>query len=109
MKVNLNIQERYSLFHILPEKGDFATMKTVEELRQILLPSDEEVEKYNIVEDESAGQIRWNDDGIKPIDLEFKKVSVDYLKTIFAEKSKQGNLTFPLFLLSVKFGYTEKE
>ena len=46
------------IINILPLKGDYATMKTLNELRNSLLPNDEEVEKYGIKQVEQ--QVVWN-------------------------------------------------
>lgn len=65
--MELNIQERLILSRLIPEKGNFETMSTVENLRKALLFTEEEVEKFEIKQTDTA--ISWNEQAFERIDI----------------------------------------
>ena len=70
--MKLNVQERLILSKIVPEKGNFETMNTVEKLREVLFLSEEEVEEFALKQTDTA--ITWNEKGSegKEVDLSIK-------------------------------------
>ena len=44
--VKLNIAERFMLLQILPQEGDFTTLKIIRKLRETLAPDEKESEEY---------------------------------------------------------------
>ena len=61
--VKLNIGERFGLLGMLPQQGDFVTLKIIRKLRETLAPSDGEAEKYGFVYEYEC---KVRDDGGKP-------------------------------------------
>ena len=61
----LNISERIAAFGILPERGNFATLRIVEDLRRELSISEEEADECGIVF--GNDQITWQKDIEKEI------------------------------------------
>lgn len=67
--MKLNVHERLILSSLLPEKGNFETMGTIEKLRSVLLLTEEEVEKYEFKQS-SKGTITWNKEGSEQVEIE---------------------------------------
>lgn len=82
MKTKLTLAERFGIVGILPEKGDYVTMKTLNELRNSLFPSDAEVEKYGIKQE--GTQITW--------DQKFKDEEKEYTLGVTAVRLIQNAL-----------------
>jgi hypothetical protein len=54
----LNVIERITLLGILPEQGNFITLKIVRELREALAFDEEEI--YRLELNQADGKITWN-------------------------------------------------
>lgn len=65
--MKLNIPERLTLVNSLPEKGSFATIKMIEELKQKLYPSEKETKEYQIKQ--NGNNISWNKKGMDRNDI----------------------------------------
>ena len=105
--MKLNVGERLILASILPEKGNFETMDTIEKLKTTLFLSEEEVEKYEF---KQAGErITWNKEGSEPIEIEFStKGKALLLKTLETLDEKE-DLNAQSFLVYKKFKEEDKE
>lgn len=55
--MQLKLKDRYMLLNLLPQAGDFSTMRTIAALRDSLLPSEEETQRMEIKAEGAA--IRW--------------------------------------------------
>jgi hypothetical protein len=68
--MKLSVHERLMLGNILPQEGDFVTLKVLRNLRMDLSFSDTEIKKWSI--QSSNGQVNWRlfNDKNKPIDQE---------------------------------------
>jgi ABC-type uncharacterized transport system ATPase subunit len=82
----LKLQERFMISSCLPEKGNFVTLKIVEDLRKELSPSEEEIKNKEIINDDNTGSIRWNNtkDLVKEIKIEetAQNLIIDSLKKL---------------------------
>lgn len=101
MKIKLNIPERYILINMLPEKGNFATLTTIEGINALLYPTEDEVKKYEIKIDDR--NINWSESAIEPVELEFTDSQVEFVNNLFEEMSKKEELTYRHFIISKKF------
>ena len=99
--MKLDISERLTLVNVIPAKGNFETMSTVEALQTILYPSEEEVKKFEIKQTET--RIEWNEEGKIPVDVNFTERQVQLLKDQLELLSKHEELTMPQYLLIKKF------
>lgn len=99
--MELNVQERLTLVNLLPEKGNFETMKLIESLRDTLYPSPEEVEKYAIKQE--GNNIRWNEEGAKGIPVKLTKAQKELLKKSLDELDEKEELTFAHYAVFKKF------
>ncbi len=70
--MKLNVQERLILSRVVPEKGNFETMDTVEKLKEALFLSEKEVEEFELKQNDTS--ITWNEKGSKQkeVDLTIK-------------------------------------
>lgn len=66
--MKLNIQDRLILAQVLPEKGNFETMDTVDKLRKVLFLSEDEVEKYGFKQ--NGDKVSWNKEGFDEVEVE---------------------------------------
>ena len=66
--VKLNIPERLILVNLIVEKGSFATLRMIEELKQKLHPSEDETKKFEITQ--TGETISWNNSGLEPSEIE---------------------------------------
>ena len=99
--MELNISERLTLVNLLPEKGNFETMKTIEALRDILYPTEEEVKKFGVKQ--TSNNISWNEEGAKEIPLKFTKIQKDLLKESLDKLDEKEELTFAQYSVYKKF------
>jgi hypothetical protein len=96
--MELNVQERLTLSRLLPEKGNFETMTAVENLRQILFLTEEEVEKVELKQTENA--ITWNEQGAERIEIEVSSKGKELLMSELEkldEKEELDALQFAIF------------
>ena len=56
--MKLTMGERFTVLSVLPEQGNFATVKIMRELREALSPTEDEHKTYGIVIE--GEQIRWD-------------------------------------------------
>lgn len=88
--MKLNIQERLTLVNLVPEKGNFITMSIVDGLRTILYPSEAEVKKFDLKQDERL--LTWNEEGSKKIEIKLTDSQKDFLMNRLEEKSAANEL-----------------
>lgn len=105
-KMKLHIAERLILASILPEKGNFETMDTIEKLKSALYLSEEEAEKYEFKQD--GDRVTWNKEGSEPVDLEFSTKGVAFLLKTLEDLDKNEELTIQSYSVYKKFKEEEK-
>lgn len=99
--MELNVQERLTLVNLLPEKGNFQTMKTIEAARSLLYPSEEEVKKFEV--NQTGNNISWNKEGAKSIEIKLTKVQKDMLQATLEKLDEKEELTFAHYAVFKKF------
>ena len=57
--MKLSVRERLVLLSVLPQEGNFITLKVVRKLREGLSFSEEELKQYKFVQDK--GRVTWDD------------------------------------------------
>jgi len=98
--MKLNISERLILVNVVPEKGNFETMSTVESLADILYPSEKEVKEFNIVQGED--KISWNAKGSEAIEIDLSELQLNFLIKQLETLSDQGQLNLQQYKLLKK-------
>ena len=95
--MKLNIQERLILSRIVPEKGNFETMTTVEKLKEALFLSEEEVEKFELKQSDTA--ITWNEKGSEREDIELSIKGKALLVKTLEELDEKEELNAQQYLI----------
>ena len=82
--MKLSIPERIGLLGILPEKGNFVTLRVVDEARRLLSFTEREIKDWGIVAAEE-GRVSWNPQ--KAVDGDVK--IGDAVRELIAKKLKE--------------------
>ena len=90
--MKLNIQERLTFVNLVPEKGNFITMSIVDGLRLILYPSEAEVKKFDLKQDDRL--LTWNEEGSKKTEVKVSDSQIDFLMDQLEKKSIANELDF---------------
>ena len=59
----LLISERLAILSVLPEKGDFVTLKVLNKLRMSLALTEEEIKNWNVSQDTETMMVSWGENG----------------------------------------------
>ena len=103
MKVKMSVLNRLSLMGLLPEKGNYATLKINRELREELSCTEEENKALNF-RPTGNGKMAWDDTAVPPKDFEFAEGSVreillENVKAQLREMEKNGTLALDYIAL----------
>lgn len=103
-QVALKIAERVNLLGILPQQGNFVTMKHVEDFRNELIFTAEEVKEYEIRFSEDGKQVLWKMTAeTYEKSFEVNDIVVEALKKALAVLDKDEKITSVLMPLYDKF------
>lgn len=61
--MNLSVSERLAILSVLPEKGDFVTLKILNVLRMNVSLTEEEIKKWNVVQNLETQMVNWEENG----------------------------------------------
>lgn len=107
MKVQLNLGERYRLLDMLPKEGNITTIKTLRILQDALCPSEDEVVKWEIKENE--GRVTWNPELSKAVEVSFGPVAHQIAREVLLGLDKDNKLTLDMISLYEKLVEVEEE
>ncbi len=93
--------ERLTLRGVLPEKGDFVTFKAVRELHEMLSFNEDEIERFNLKQEE--GQITWNAEADTPREFTFSKTQSKVITDALKALNDKGEINADNFGLYEKF------
>lgn len=97
--MKLNVNERLIIVGVIPEKGTFKTMNTVDKLRKILHLNEEEVQKYELTQ--VGENLKWNKEGVERTEVEISELGFELILESFEKLDKEENLSiiqFPVFV-----------
>jgi len=99
----MSVLNRLSLMGLLPEKGNYATLKINRELREELSYTEEEYKLCNF-RPTTGGKMAWDDTAVPPKDFEFAEGSVreillENVKAQLQEMEKKGTLALDYIAL----------
>jgi hypothetical protein len=100
-KMKLNLGERILLLSILPKEGNFATLKILRDLQNILSPSEEEYKKFEIKQEN--GRFSWNNEGVKEKEIKIGEKATDLAIESLKKLDEEKKLTQNHFSLYKKF------
>ena len=99
--MKLNVQERLVLTRVIPEKGTFETMDTIEKLKKTLFLSEEEVEEFELKQTDTT--ISWNSKGAEEKEIELSVKGKALLLAALEKLSDSKELDFSQYLVLKKF------
>lgn len=106
--MKLTILERLVLGNILPQRGNFTLMIAVKEIKDKVILTSEEIQKFNIIADDHG--TRWSKEGESyEVDIEFGNTLSVIINEALQEKSKTNELTEEMISLYQKFVMSEPE
>ena len=106
MEIKLNVYERLLAMQLLPQEGNYITLKLIRDLSSKLGLSADEMKEYDIKQlqdKEGKSQVSWNAKGNEGKDIDFKEKEVDLIKDVLAGFDKDKKLEQKYFTLYEKF------
>jgi len=85
--MKLNVGERLILLQVLPQEGNFLTLKIIRDLTEVVGLNEKEFKEFGIKE--AGGQVSWNQKGIEEREIEIGEKATD----IIVEALKKLNET----------------
>ena len=109
-KVNLNLFERLVLMGVLPQSGDFATLKIVVELNLMLGATDEEFVAAGLEPQPDGSTIaRKGWDAVPEKEFAFKEAALSIIKGALQKLNDTKRLTMQQFRVYEKFMIVKEE
>ena len=75
--MKLNVPERLTLLQVLPQEGNFLTLKIIRDLTEVVGLNEKEFKKFGIKE--ADGQVSWNQKGAEEIEIEIGEKATDII------------------------------
>ena len=97
----LTVRERLILLSVLPQEGDFLTLKVLRELREDLSFTEKEHAKYKFVQSEN--QVTWDDKMEQGKEIEIGKKANDIIVLALTKLNEQKKLRMEHFDLYERF------
>jgi hypothetical protein len=102
--MELTILERLTLLGILPESGNFVTMKILQRLRMALGFTEEEIAKHNLVVTEN--NVKWENEEA-PVNIPLGKVAREEIVKALEKLDAAGKVEARHLSLYEKFSFGE--
>ncbi len=99
--MKLNTFERLILLNILPQEGDFTTLKIVRKLRETLSFSEEEHKRLQFKQD--GEQVKWLTEGDIEKDINLGEKATDIVVSTLKKLNEQKKLKDEHYSLYEKF------
>jgi len=107
MKKKLNLSERFALLGLLPQEGNFATIKVVRKLRESLSLTEEEIKYFGVKTVTTNGgqsQLTWSPEhSDETKEFEFGEFAVEVIKSKLKQLEESKKLTNEHFSLYEMF------
>ena len=98
----LSVKERLLLLNVLPDKGDYTSIKIIRKLREDLSFSEKEHKEFNIKMEEN-GLVLWDDKAEKPKDVPIGEKAIDIIKGSLRKVNAEQQITEDLIPVYEKF------
>ena len=99
--MKLNVLERITALGILPEAGNFVTLKIVQNLQMALSLTEAEFKEYGVVQKDD--QLTWNEKGREEKEIKIGEKATDILVEALKKLDEEKKLTNQHFSLYEKF------
>lgn len=97
----LNVLDRVTLLSILPEQGDYLTLKIVRKLRESLAFEEEEISRLNI--QQADGRITWDATADEGKEISIGEKAQDIIVGCLEKLNKEKKLTEQHYILYEQF------
>ena len=97
----LSVRERLILSSILPQEGDFVTLKILRNLQSALGFDEDEHKLYKFLQNE--GRVTWDDKGEQNKEIEIGEKANDIIVRALSELSERKKLQMEHFDIYTKF------
>jgi len=108
-KVKLGLFERIVTMSLLPQKGNFATLKIVTELNMMLAPTDEEYIAAGLQPTEQGGVLAENWQAVEEKEFTFKEAALKMIRAALKKLDEEEKLTMEHFRVYQKFMIVEEK
>ena len=90
----LSVQERISILSLLPDKGDYVTLKIIMKLKMSVALNEKEMKEWGVSQDIERGMVHWEENGEANITIGevATGIIVDALRTLDKGKKLPANL-----------------
>ena len=109
-KVKLNVGERLTAMQLLPQEGNFLTLKLTKDVIDILGINEKDFKEFEIkaevVDDKTM--TTWNKKGTEEVEFELGPKTISLISDSLVKLDKDGKLTNQHFSLYEKFCKTEE-
>lgn len=100
--MKLNLPERFETLRLLPEHGNFATLKIISDMRTNLAPSEAETKKFCI--QQQGDQILWDSaKGLEEVEIPIGEKATDIIVAALKEMDKSKTMGVQHMSLYEKF------
>ena len=99
--MELDVKERINLLSILPQEGNFVTLKVIRQLRESLSFSEDEHKQYKFVHEES--RVTWDDKVEQVKEIEIGEKATDIITEALKKLNDDKKLTDEHFTIYEKF------
>jgi len=99
--MELSVGERLVLLSVLPEQGDFTTLKVIRTLRESLSFSEAEHKEYQFVQDGMS--VKWNAESEQFKEIEIGEKASEIIATALSKLNEEKKLKMEHFSLYEKF------
>jgi len=97
----LSVADRLVLLQILPDKGDYVTLKVLTTLRLNLGLTEEEIKMWGVEHDQASGKVSWEENGIAEIPI--GEVATGLIVDALRDLERDKRLPIQAFELYEKF------
>ena len=98
MKANLTIGDRFTILGMVPQEGNFATLKLLRKMRENLSLTQEEIKEYDVKQ--VGNDIKWAN-SVKTTEMEFcdydTKLIQDELAKLEKDKKLKDDLHYNIY------------
>jgi len=99
--MKLDVRERLVLLSVLPQEGNFITLKVVRKLREGLSFNEEELKQYNFVQEDQ--RVTWDDKVEQSKEIEIGEKAMDIIKEALKKLNEDKKLKDEHFTIYEKF------
>lgn len=100
--MKLNVLERLSILPLLPQEGNYLTLKVVRQTQDVLGISSDEFKDFEIHQSED-GSLRWNAKGAEEKDVDVSEKAAEIIKEALEKLNNDGKLKANHFTIYEKF------